>query len=47
MARSPPLDKREGDWSSVYSSKYGEGTFFSKKERGWQNSGGMKAAEGE
>ena len=39
--------KREGDWSSVYSSKYGEGTFFSKKRKGWQNSGVMKAAEGE
>ena len=31
LARSPPLYKRDLDWSSVYSSKMGEGTFFSKK----------------
>ena len=31
LAGSPPLYKRDWDWSSVYSSKMGEGTFFSKK----------------
>ena len=47
MVGSPPLCKRDGDWSSVYSSKNGGGYIFLQKGRGWWNSGGMKVAEGE
>ena len=40
--------KRNGDWSSVYSSKnWVRYIFFCKKGRSWWNSSGVKVAEGE
>ena len=47
IAGPPPLYKRDGYWSSVYSLKIGVGDISIKKRERLLNSGGIKIAEWE